>query len=96
MAVVLVARWLAKEGEEERVLAILEELAPASRAEPGCRHYQPCRDREDPRRFLIFEIYDDDEALRVHSESEHFQRLVLDGAVPLLESRDRTFFETVA
>jgi quinol monooxygenase YgiN len=95
MAVVLVARWLAREGEEERVLAILEELAPASREEPGCRHYQPCRDREDPRRFLIFEIYDDDEALRVHSESEHFQRLVLDEAVPLLESRDRTFFETV-
>ena len=28
MAVVLVARWLAKEGEEERVLAILEQLAP--------------------------------------------------------------------
>ena len=96
MAVVLVARWLAKEGREERVLAILEELAPASRAEPGCRYYQPCRDREDPRRFLIFEAYDDDDALRAHGESEHFQRLVLDEAVPLLESRDRTFFETVA
>jgi quinol monooxygenase YgiN len=96
MAVVLVARWLAKEGREERVLAILEELAPASRAEPGCQYYQPCRDREDPRRFLIFETYDDDDALRAHSESEHFHRLVLDEAVPLLESRDRTFFETVA
>ena len=96
MAVVLVARWLAKEGREERVFAILEELAPASRAEPGCRYYQPCRDREDPRRFLIFETYDDDDALRAHSESEHFLRLVLDEAVPLLESRDRTFFETVA
>jgi quinol monooxygenase YgiN len=96
MAVVLVARWLAKEGEEERTLAILEELAPASRAEPGCLHYQPCRDREDPRRFLIFEVYADDDALRAHSESDHFQRLVLDDAVPLLESRDRTFYETVA
>lgn len=95
MAVVLVARWVAKEGEEERVLAFLEELAPASRAEPGCLCYQPCRDREDPRRFLVFEMYEDDEALRAHSESEHFQRLVLDGAVPLLEGRDRSFFETV-
>ena len=96
MAVVLVARWLAKEGEEERVVAILEQLAPASRAETGCLHYQPCRDREDPRRFLIFETYADDEALRVHSESEHFQRLVLDEAVPLLEGRDRAFYETIA
>lgn len=96
MAVVLVARWLANEGEDERVLAILEELAAASRAEPGCLMYQPCHDREDPRRFLIFEVYEDDDALRAHSESEHFQRLVLDGAVPLLEARERTFYETIA
>lgn len=96
MAVVLVARWVANEGEEERVLAILEELAPASRAESGCLYYQPCRDREDPRRFLIFEVYADEDALRAHSESEHFQRLVLDAAVPLLEARERSFFETLA
>jgi quinol monooxygenase YgiN len=96
MAVVLVARWLANEGEEERVLAILEELARASRAEPGCVLYQPCRDREDPRRFLIFEVYEGDDALRAHTESEHFQRLVLDGAVPLLEARERSFYETAA
>jgi len=96
MAVVLVARWVAREGEEERVLALLEQLAPASRAEPGCLYYQPCRDREDPRRFLIFEAYEDDEAFRAHGESEHFQRLVLDEAVPLLEGRDRSFYTTVA
>jgi quinol monooxygenase YgiN len=95
MAVVLVARWVAKEGEEERVLAVLEQLVPASRAEPGCLHYQPCRDRDDSRRFLIFEIYADDDALRAHAESEHFQRLVLDEAVPLLEGRDRSFYVTI-
>jgi quinol monooxygenase YgiN len=96
MPVVLVARWVAREGEEERVLALLEELAPASRAEPGCLLYQPCRDREDARRFLIFEMYADEDAFRAHGESQHFQRLVLDEAVPLLEGRDRSFYETVA
>jgi quinol monooxygenase YgiN len=95
MAVVLVARWVAREGEEERVLAVLEQLAPASRAEPGCLHYEPCRDREDPRRFLIFEIYADDDAVKAHGDSEHFRRLVLDEAVPLLESRDRSFYVTI-
>jgi len=95
MAVVLVARWVARDGEEERVLALLEQLAPASRAEPGCLLYQPCRDREDPRRFLIFEVYADENAFRAHGESEHFQRFVLDEAVPLLEGRDRSFYETV-
>jgi quinol monooxygenase YgiN len=96
MAVVLVARWVAREGDEERVVALLEELAPLSRAESGCLHNQPCRDRDDPRRFLIFEVYADDDALRAHSESAHFQRLVLDAAVPLLEGRDRAFYETIA
>ena len=96
MTVVLVARWVAREGEEERVVALLEELARSSRAEAGCLHYRPCRDRDDPRRFLIFEEYADDEALREHGESEHFQRLVLDGAVPLLEARDRSFYDPVA
>jgi quinol monooxygenase YgiN len=95
MAVVLVARWVARKGEEERVLAVLEKLAPASRAEPGCLHYQPCRDRDDPARFLIFEIYADEEAVHAHGESEHFRRLVLDEAVPLLESRDRSFYDTI-
>ena len=33
---------------------------------------------------------------REHGESEHFQRLVLDGAVPLLEARDRSFYDPVA
>jgi quinol monooxygenase YgiN len=96
MAVVLVARWVAREGEEERVFALLEQLAAASRAEPGCLLYQPCRDREDARRFLIFEMYADEDAFRAHGESQHFQRLVLDEAVPLLEGRDRSFYETVA
>jgi quinol monooxygenase YgiN len=95
MAVVLVARWVAKEGEEERVLAVLEQLAPASRAEPGCLHYQPCRDRDDPARFLIFEVYADEEAVQAHGESEHFRRLVLDQAVSLLESRARSFYVTI-
>lgn len=96
MAVVLVARWVAKEGEEARVRELLEELASASRAEPGCVTYQPCSDRDDPRRFLIFEAYQDEAALGAHSESEHFRRLVLAEAVPLLESRERSFYVTLA
>ena len=35
MAYVLAAKWVAKEGEEDNVLAALEQLAGPSRAEPG-------------------------------------------------------------
>src|SRR4051812_33684591 len=93
MAYVVVARWRAKAGSEERGPAVLDELTRATRAEPGCLGYQPHRATEDPQDFLIYEQYADEEAFQAHTESEHFTRLVLDEAVPdLLESRDRAFY----
>ncbi len=95
MTVVLTARWVAREGEEARVRAYLEQLAGPSREEPGCLLYQPCQARDDPRSFLVFEMYADDDAVAAHGSSEHFRRLALEGAIPLLESRERVFYETV-
>src|SRR3954452_15196227 len=93
MAYVVVARWRAKAGSEERLVALLDELTGASRAEPGCLGYQPHRSTEDPRDFLIYERYADEAAFEAHASSEHFTRLVLEEAVPkLLESRDRAFY----
>jgi quinol monooxygenase YgiN len=92
---VVTAVWTAKPGQEDIVTDILRQLAPLSRAEPGCRFYQPYRDPAEPRVFRLFEIYDDEPAFQAHCESEHFQRLVLGQAIPLLESRERAFYETV-
>ena len=95
MPVVLVAKWTAKEGEEARVRDCLERLAPPSREEPGCRFYQPCLDRQDPRVFLIFEIYDDEAALETHAASDHFGEIAAGEAFSLLESRERSYYETI-
>jgi quinol monooxygenase YgiN len=95
MALVLAAKVTATEGEEERVAELLPQLAAASREEPGCRHYQPCRDPEDPRSFLIFEVYDDKAAFEAHGASEHFQSIAIGQMFPLLEGRERTFYQTI-
>ncbi len=95
MPVVLPATWIAKEGSEQSVLDALEQLSPLSRAEPGCRFYQPYRDPAAPRVFHIFEIYDDDAAVEAHAASEHFRTYALGQAIPALESRQREFFETI-
>jgi quinol monooxygenase YgiN len=93
MAYVVVARWRANAGSEDRVVGVLEELTAASRAEPGCLGYTPHRSTEDPRDFVIYERYADEAAFETHVDSEHFKGLVLEEAVPnLLESRDRAFF----
>jgi quinol monooxygenase YgiN len=95
MSFVLVVHMRAKEGEEESAAQLARELAEASRREPGCEAYVPCRDPDDPRSFLFYEQYRDKAAFEEHGASEHFQRLAAGALFELLESRERTFFETV-
>jgi quinol monooxygenase YgiN len=95
MAYVVIAKWTANEGAEEAVLDAIRQLIPHSRAEPGSRVYQPCRDPENPREFVLFEVYDDEASYQAHLDSEHARRLVFETAIPLLASRERTFLTTI-
>jgi quinol monooxygenase YgiN len=95
MAFVLVVRMKVEAGNEARAAEIIPELAGASRAEPGCELYIPCRDPEDSRTYLFYEQYRDQAAFEEHGASEHFQRLAAGELFGLLESRERTFYETV-
>jgi quinol monooxygenase YgiN len=95
MSFVLVVRMQAKEGQEEEAAEVMRELARETRQEPGCELYIPSRDPEDPRSFLFFEQYRDKAAFEEHGASEHFQRLAVGRLWDLLESRERTFYETL-
>ncbi len=92
MAFVLAVTWTAKAGNEERVTAILRELGEASRAEPGVITYTTHVNPDNPREFFIYEKYHDEDGLAAHQATEHFQRLVLQEAIPLLEDRVRRQF----
>jgi quinol monooxygenase YgiN len=94
VAYVVSAVWTAKPGQEELVRDVIRQLVPLSRAEPGCRLYQPHVDPVEPRVFRLFEVYDDEAGYQAHAESEHFQRLAIGQAIPELESRERAFYET--
>lgn len=94
MAFVVIARWTAREGEAGAVRAAIEKLVEPSRAEAGCRFYQPTVDPGNPHVFVLVEIYDDEAAYRAHGESEHFQRHGVGDGIPRLESRERAFYET--
>ena len=95
MAFVVSALWTAKQGEEDRIARIIEELTPASREEPGNLFYQAHRSPEDPRLFYLYEQYVDEAGYQAHQDSGHFQRLVVGEAIPNLESRERAFYETM-
>jgi quinol monooxygenase YgiN len=95
MAHVVIAHWTVRAGEEQHARALLLELAPLARAEPGCRLFQPTFDPTDPRQLTILEIYDDEAAFEAHGRSAHFKRYVLEEGVPLLEKRERTLLRTI-
>jgi quinol monooxygenase YgiN len=92
---VVTAKWTARDGEDARVAAAIAKLIEPSRAEPGCRFYQPNRDPENPNVFFFYEIYDDEAAYKAHGESAHFAEHGFGEAIPLLETRERVFYETI-
>ena len=70
--VVLVVTWVAKAGRENETVGLFLKLTQESRKEPGCVMYQVHRHRTEPRRFFIYEQYQDDAALEAHRAASHF------------------------
>jgi quinol monooxygenase YgiN len=96
MAYVVTAIWRAKEGKADRLMEVIDEITPPSRAEPGVLFYQAHRSPGDPLLFYLYEQYTDEAAYGAHMDSEHFTRLVKQEAIPeLLEARERAFYETL-
>lgn len=95
---VIAARYLVKEGQEETVAAVLKEMASIcnSDAEPGCVLYTVNQSTENPRSFLLYEQYVDQAALEAHAQTPAFKEHVLGRVVPLLESREREYYQVVA
>jgi quinol monooxygenase YgiN len=95
--IVLVAQYQAKPGRGDEVEAALKRIAPLVQAhEPGCRMYQANRSRENPDHFLLYEQYADEAALAAHRETPHFKELIEGTIVPMLETREREFYNLVA
>ena len=94
MAFVLVARLTARDGEQDRAAELIGRLVEATRTEPGNIHYIPHRDPDDPRVFLMYEQYRDKAAFEEHGQTAHFQTLGVGEIFPLMENRERAFYET--
>lgn len=72
--IALTSELRSRSGEEPEVLRIALALARQSlEDEPGCHGYSVTRSRHDPRLFLTFERYADDDALAEHSRAPHFK-----------------------
>lgn len=94
--IAVTASLRAKPGSEadlERLLRDLAEKVTAS--EKGCREYRAARAQHDPRLYLLFERYDDEEALADHANAEHYREAIGE-LMDCLEGRPRlVLYETL-
>ena len=65
-AVILYAEFTAQAGQEETVADLIAGLADDVHAEPGNEEFTVYRERDDPRRFFVFEKYTDEDAFQTH------------------------------
>ena len=85
--------YVIQPGREAEAEEYFRKLTPATLAEPGCRFYLAHRSIVDPRRYFLYEQYDDQAALDAHRAAPHFEQYVKDGLFTILESRSPELYE---
>jgi quinol monooxygenase YgiN len=94
--IVLVAMYHCQPGRGNEVEANLQRMAPlVKQHEPGCLLYHACRSPENPDLFLLYEHYTDQAALEQHRETPHFKEIIEGTIIPMLEKRERSFYDLV-
>ena len=84
----VIAHYHVKPDQQERVCALLAELAEASRQEPANLDYDFFRSPGNPSHFVILERYTDASGFDTHRASDHFQQIGIGQIIPLLERRE--------
>ncbi|MBN1685552.1 MAG: antibiotic biosynthesis monooxygenase [Spirochaetales bacterium] len=71
--VVICALITCFEGKGGEYLENFKGLAPKVRKDPGAITYVIHRKTDDPDQFFVFEQYEDEDAVKYHSSTEHFK-----------------------
>jgi len=96
MPFVVIARFTAKAGSEDRLRDVLQALVQPTRGEDGCLHYELVQNQNDPRVFTFYEKWRDEDALTAHTQTEHVRR-AREARVPFLDGpSDVTRWHVVA
>ncbi len=63
----------ARPGRAEELKALLVGMAPHCRAEPGNLRWDVWQDQSRPDRYVLDELYADDDAVAAHRETPHYK-----------------------
>lgn len=76
----VIAELVSKPDQADALRAIMVPFVAGARKEPGCLHYSLLEDLKQPGRFLTFETWANEEALKAHMVTPEIK-----AAVPKLE-----------
>ena len=68
---ILYAQFTAKRGSESQVETLISGLAEQVRREPGNTEFTVFRERDNPRKFFVFEQYLDEASFDAHISAEY-------------------------
>ncbi len=72
MAITKRVTFIAKEGSEAKMKELLAAMVKPSKAEEGCVFYEIVQYKENPRKFMAVETWEDEDALDGHRASSHY------------------------
>ena len=81
--------------ERDNFLAAIKENGAAAAKEPGCHRFDILNLTSDPNHFLLYEVYDNEAALKAHRETEHFKKFIA-AAGKMVAKRDARPMSVIA
>jgi quinol monooxygenase YgiN len=89
----IVATLTARPGKAEELKALLFAMVAPSRAEPGNLRWDIWRDQTEPGRFVLDELYTDNDAVAAHRATAHFETYL--GRIADLAERNALVLDAV-
>ena len=93
--VVVVARFLAREGKEHELVEAMQKLMEPTHKEPGCLRYELNQDVADPRRVTYIEKFADQAAFDSHVAQPYIKDFFRNVAPSLVQEQEVTFHREV-
>ncbi|MGA2996144.1 putative quinol monooxygenase [Bradyrhizobium sp.] len=81
--------------ERDNFLAAIKENGAAAVTEPGCKRFDILNLASDPNHFLLYEVYENEAALKAHRETDHFKKFAA-AASKMVAKRDARAMSVIA
>lgn len=89
----LAVTYVMRSGTEDEAVERIRQLTEMTRREAGCRFYQGHRSTTEPRKFFLYEQYDNQAAIELHRAQPYFVEHVVNGLMKIAELRSPELYE---